>query len=160
MFTRQYDKGIQFISEHPANEEYEFGTNLLNREFYTTTLSSAKCLKDNNLLLFDSVNRSLLQKYEANIKVQSALSIDKTHPVNVMAQKHFSESWAPGLDDLIMNYYLLRARIDNIDVVLSELYNCAKDYPDQSSVGYYRLLGLIKTIEEMAQKTYHFEYEL
>ena len=55
---------------------------------------------------------------------------------------------------------LLRARIENIDVVLSELYICENKFPDKSSMGYYRLLGLIETIEDMSQKSYHFEYEL
>ena len=160
MFTRQYDKGVHFIVEHPANAEYEFGLNILNREFYITTLLSAKYLKDKNLFLFDSINRALLPKYEDNIRVQSALIGDKTTPVNEMAQKHFSELWEPGLDDLIMTYYLLRARIDNSDIVLSELYSCEKKFPDKLSMGYYRLLGLIKTIEDMSQKSYHFEYEL
>lgn len=160
MFTRQYDEGVRFIVEHPVNDEYEFGLDLLNREFYTTTLLSAKHLNDNNLLLFDSVNRTLLQKYEDNIRVQSALGGDKTVPVNEMAQKHFSELWSPSLDNLIVTYYLLRARIENIDVVLSELYICENKFPDKSSMGYYRLLGLIETIEDMSQKSYHFEYEL
>lgn len=160
MFTRQYDNGIQFIVDHPANEEYEWDSDLLVREFYITTLLGAKYLKSNDLSSFDSINRALLQKFEECIIVQSDLRGDNTLPVSRMAQKHFSELRDPKLDYLIMNYYLLRARTEDINVVLSELYDCMKLYPDQSSIGYYKLLGLIKIIEEMSQKTYHFEYEL
>lgn len=164
MLNQHYDEGIQFITEHPANE-YEL--TLRNREFYITTLLSAKYLKNNDLLSYDSINKSLQQKYERDIKAQSALASDTTLPVNKMAQKHYSELYTPGLDDLIQKYYILRARTEDINVVLDELNQCAEHFSDNKGsdkfsyhFGYHSLEGLILTIKKMSLQPHHFEYEL
>ena len=164
MLNQHYDEGIQFITEHPANE-YEI--NQREREFYLTTLLSAKYLKDNDLLSYDSVNKSLQQKNERDIKAQSALASDTTLPVNKMAQKHFSELYTPGLDELIQHYYILRARTEDINAVLGELNQCAERINDNKGSDkfsyhfcHHSLEGLIHTIEEMSQKPHHFEYDL
>lgn len=160
MYTKQYDKGIQFIEDHPADEEFA-AFDLLNREFYTTTLLSAKCLKNNDLEKFDSINKVLQKKLEANISVQSAIYNDKTQqPLNLKIEKHFPELFESDPYYQIQNYYILRARTSDIDAVLSELYNCKKNYPDSSSTDYYRLSRLIEIIEYIKGNTYPFEYDL
>lgn len=117
--------------------------------------------------MYDSINKSLQQKYERDIKAQSALASDTTLPVNKMAQKHYSELYTPGLDDLIQKYYILRTRTEDINVVLDELNQCAEHFSENKGsdkfsyhFGYHSLEGLILTIKKMSQQPHHFEYEL
>lgn len=158
MYTKQYDKGIQFIEDHTVDEDFFV---LLTREFYTTTLLSAKYLRNNDLEKFDSINKVMQKKLEASISVQSAIYNDKTQqPLNLKIEKHFPELFESDPYYEIQNYYILRARTSDIDSVLTELYNCKKNYPDSTSIDYYRISRLIEIIEYMKKNTYPFEYEL
>lgn len=154
MFRKQYEEGINFFTDHPVNG-FE---SLWNRDFYLTTMQSAKYLADKDSISYDSINTALLRIVEDNIKIKDAASRNKALPVHMIVKNNFPELFIE-CQDLICIYYTLRVRIEGADSVLEELYYCKENYPDQFSFEYYSLLNLIETIKYMNQTQFHFEYE-
>jgi hypothetical protein len=156
ILMKDYNNGIEYFN----SLEKEFFVPEYHKTYFINTLKSIIYNNKNNTITRNELNKQIVLEIENYLKT---IYVDGVQ-INVNLQDNLKKllyKYSISHKQTIFDYYVVRARYENIDLIINELKNANKNIYN-AEIDYWKnnvLPDILSTLDSMKLKTnYHFEY--